>query len=350
MKFVIMFGAVIIATLMGLLPKPEKNKSFLWKISASVLLLFALVFTLLPPVAGNVSSIALLTKGYYDNLDINLKIMQNSEEFDENNSKWFIKYDNEGKPVTNKILLNSKDDINKLKTADNFILNISYDIDNKQIILNEIKGESPSIIYPFVPNLEEKIRILNLHVPMAWISVIAYLLGMIYSIRFLRTKNFDYDDKSSVAAALGTMFAILATVTGMLWAKYNWGSYWNWDPRQTSILILILIYTAYFALRSSIDNDESKARLSAVYSIIAFVTVPFLIFVLPRLSGGLHPGSADDVNAGPIVSQQQSALDSIMVYSFGLSLLSFTLMFFWMFNIQIRYKLLNRKSLTNQKD
>jgi heme exporter protein C len=250
--------------------------------------------------------------------------------------------------VTDKIVVKSENLPEEFNKHDFFILNVSYDKEINSLVYIETIKKNPKVIYPFVPSLEERIKILNLHVPMAWVSVIAFLIGMIYSVRFLKTKDFDFDDKAVVSAALGTLFAILATVTGMLWAKYNWGSYWNWDPRQTSILILILIYAAYFALRSAIDNEESKARLSSVYSIIAFVTVPFLIFILPRMSGGLHPGSAEDVNAGPVISQQQSALDSVMVYSFGLSLLAFTLIFFWMLNIHIRYRYLKRKSLTNK--
>jgi len=144
-------------------------------------------------------------------------------------------------------------------------------------------------------------------------------------------------------ASLGTFYAVLATVTGMLWAKYNWGAYWNWDPRQTSIFILILIYAAFFALRSAIDNEERKARLSSVYSIISFVTVPFLVFVLPRLSSGLHPGSANDSSAGPLVTPQPNSLDTTLVYGFGLALFSFTIIYFWLLNVLVRYKKIDYK-------
>lgn len=348
MKFVIMFGAILIAVLMGMLPKPEKRKSMIWKLFTIITLLIAIAITLIPPISGNLSTLVLLEKGYYDKLDLDLKLVEGSAKFIDETQNWEIKFTNEHNNITDKLIVKSTNLPDEFKNNSHFILNVSYDKKANAVIYHKIKSVNPSLWYPFVPNLEERIRILNLHVPMAWISVVAYMIGMIYSIRFLRTKNFDYDDKNVVAASLGTLFAVLATVTGMLWAKYNWGSYWNWDPRQTSILILILIYAAFFALRSAIENDESRARLSSVYSIIAFITVPFLIFILPRMAGGLHPGSAEDVNAGPVISQQQSALDSLMVYSFGLSLLSFTLMFFWMFNIQIRYKILRRKSLTNK--
>jgi heme exporter protein C len=89
------------------------------------------------------------------------------------------------------------------------------------------------------------------------------------------------------------LFSILATVSGSIFAKLVWGSFWNWDPRETSILILLLIYGAYFALRSAIDDSERRQQLAAVYALFAFVTAPLLTFVVPRLyENSLHPNCA----------------------------------------------------------
>ncbi len=187
---------------------------------------------------------------------------------------------------------------------------------------------------PIIPGLEEKARIIFFHVPMAWTTVVAFIASTIYGIRFLMTKNLDYDLRSVSAAGLGTMFCILATVTGSIWAKFNWGSFWNWDPRETSIFVLLLIYGAYFALRSAVDVEEKRATLSAVYSIIAGVTVPFFIFVMPRIMTGLHPGSkGDPQGAGPVV---QFKMAPNMLLVFLSSLLGFTLLYFWMFNLKVR--------------
>jgi heme exporter protein C len=184
--------------------------------------------------------------------------------------------------------------------------------------------------FPLIKGLEENAKIIFFHVPTSWLTVIAFLMSTVYSVKYLVKKNLDDDAKSYAAAQLGIVFCILATVTGSVWAKFAWGSFWSWDPRQTSIFALLLIYGAWFALRSSIESEEKKATLSAVYSIIAFFTVPFFIFIMPRIMSGLHPGSADDTNAGPVVDFK---MNGNMQLVFFLSLTAFTILYFWMWNI-----------------
>jgi heme exporter protein C len=187
---------------------------------------------------------------------------------------------------------------------------------------------------PVIPGLEEKARLIFFHVPAAWLSVIAFLTGMVFSIRYLRKREPLDDLRSSAAAGLGFLFCLLATFTGAIWAKFNWGSFWNWDPRETSIFVLLLIYGAYFSLRSAVDNQEKRSTLSAVYSILAAVTVPFFIFVLPRITAGLHPGSKGDPDgAGPVVQFQMSPNMRVIFFT---SLLAFTLLFIWMFQLRVR--------------
>jgi heme exporter protein C len=153
---------------------------------------------------------------------------------------------------------------------------------------------------------------------------------MINSVQYLRKKDLVYDIRSQSAAEVGFLFTILATITGSLWAKFNWGSYWNWDPRETSIFILLLIYGAYFSLRSAIDNYEQKAKLASVYAIIAFVTVPFFIFIMPRIVESLHP--ADTI----VDSRGKITMNPVMLSIFLFSLFSFTLLYFWILNVKIR--------------
>lgn len=194
--------------------------------------------------------------------------------------------------------------------------------------------------FPLIPELAEKANILFFHVPTAWLSVIAFFVAMVYSIKYLRTRNLNDDIKSYAAIQLGLVFCVLATITGSVWAKFSWGSFWSWDPRETSIFVLLLIYGALLALRSAVEEPDKRARLFSVYAIIAFLTVPFFIFIMPRIMTGLHPGSADDVNAGPVIDFQMTTTMTVLFY---LSLTGFTMLFFWMWNLGYRSHIIKDK-------
>lgn len=203
--------------------------------------------------------------------------------------------------------------------------------------------------FPIIPGLEDKARIIFFHVPTAWLTVLTYLMAMYFGIKYLRRKDIYDDIKSVSAAALGMMFCILATLTGSIWAKFTWGSFWHWDPRETSIFILLLIYGAYFALRSALDNEEKRARLSAIYSILAFLSTPFFIFIMPRLMIGLHPGSLEidpatgqvRASANPVIKFQMAANMRVV---FFVSLAAFTILYFWLWNLTHRILKLDYKS------
>lgn len=146
------------------------------------------------------------------------------------------------------------------------------------------------LVLPGYEGLGNAGRIMVLHVPTAWVSVLAFAVSAFYSGMYLWRRRPADDDRALAAAESGLLFTILATITGMIFSQVVWGIFWNWDPRQTSIFVLLLIYAALFALRSAVENDEQRRRLSSVYSLFAFVTVPFLVFVAPRLSDStLHP-------------------------------------------------------------
>jgi heme exporter protein C len=183
-------------------------------------------------------------------------------------------------------------------------------------------------------------RILFFHVPMAWVSFLAFLLAGVQSLRYLyggRDRRFDRS--AAAAVQLGLAFGVLATVTGAIWAKVMWGAYWNWDPRQTSILVALLFYAAYLALRAAIEDGETRARLAAAYAVIGLVVAPFLYFVMPRLAEfTLHPEPV--INAAAKVDMDSKMLQVLMA-----SLAGFTALFFWMHNLHCRIQALaERKS------
>ncbi len=181
---------------------------------------------------------------------------------------------------------------------------------------------------PLAKGLKEYTRVLYFHVPMAWITVIAFLMSALFSILYLKKRLPLYDLYAEATNQLGIVFAVLATITGSIWAKASWGSFWNWDPRETSIFILLLIYAAYFALRSAIEEDEKKAALSAVYSILAFVTVPFFIFIVPRIYDSLHPD--------PVINEEGKIhMGSRILTVFLSSIAGFTALYFWLFKLKI---------------
>jgi heme exporter protein C len=149
------------------------------------------------------------------------------------------------------------------------------------------------LIIPQYAGLGDAGRIIIMHVPTAWVTSLAFTVSAIYSALFLWRRNPSSDSFAVAAAEVGLVFCILATVTGSIFAQIVWGVFWNWDPRETSILVLLLIYAAYFALRSAIDEPERRRRLSAVYNLFAAVTMPFLLFVAPRVAEStLHPNCA----------------------------------------------------------
>lgn len=183
-------------------------------------------------------------------------------------------------------------------------------------------------------------RIVFFHVPTAWVATLAFLISCVSSVLYLARRRAADDLRAATSATLGLLFAILATVTGSIFAKVEWGAYWNWDPRQTSITLLLLIYAAYLALRVAVVDPERRATLSSAYAILAFVTVPFLVFVVPRVYWSLHP----DVIANP---EPSNRLDSAHLRVLLASVVCFTGLFAWLLAIETR---LERLKAERQED
>jgi heme exporter protein C len=174
-------------------------------------------------------------------------------------------------------------------------------------------------------------RIIFFHVPMAMASAVGFLVAMIHAVRYLATREPLADVKSETAAELGLLFCVLATVTGSLFAKIMWNSYWHWDPKETSILILLLIYGAYFGLRMAVEDADRRASLAAVYAILAFFAVPFLMWIVPRMPAfqSLHP---QDV----LTSREGLSTDyRIVLYS---SFAGFCGLLAWLYDLQVRVR------------
>lgn len=144
---------------------------------------------------------------------------------------------------------------------------------------------------PELPILEQSIRNLYYHVPMWFSMVLLLLASAIQAVSVLRGKGLESDAKSNIFATVGMLYGSIGIVTGMIWAKNTWGAYWVSDPKLNSAAIGMLMYSAYFVLRGSFEDEEKKARYAAIYNLFCFPVFVVLIFVIPRLTDSLHPGN-----------------------------------------------------------
>ena len=188
------------------------------------------------------------------------------------------------------------------------------------VILTVMVAGAVFFVVPPAEGLGNLVRIAFLHIPAAWLSVIAFFMSAWWAAAYLRRGNMRDDARSFSSARLGFVFTLLATVSGAVFSKLTWGAYWNWDPRQTTILVLLLIYGAYLTLRAAMEEYNRRARVSAVYSLFSFLTVPFLVFIVPRLFFSLHPtpvlnGSGSvDMDPVMLVTLFAAAADATLIY------------------------------------
>ncbi len=186
--------------------------------------------------------------------------------------------------------------------------------------------------------LYETIRNLYYHVPIWFAMLFMMTVSLFYSIKALQTNSIQNDLKAYDAAIVGFFFSLPGITTGSLWAKYTWGTWWTFqDPKLNGVAITILIYLAYFILRSSVDDEQKRARISAVYNVFAFVMMNVFIMILPRLTDSLHPGNGGNPAFG------KYDLDDNMRMIFYPAVVGWILFSFWLFEIKNRISILNNK-------
>ena len=190
---------------------------------------------------------------------------------------------------------------------------------------------------PRLAIVNETIRALYFHVPMWFAMVVLFLLSTVYSVRYLRNPSFENDCFSVEFANTGLIFGLLGIFTGMIWANYTWGSPWHGDPKQNGAAIALLVYLAYFVLRGSVENEEQRARLSAVYNIFAFAAMIPLIFIIPRMQDSMHPGSGGNPGFN------MYDLDSKMRMVFYPACIGWILLGGWIATVRIRIRMAEEK-------
>ncbi len=197
------------------------------------------------------------------------------------------------------------------------------------------------IAIPELPILEQSIRNLFFHVPM-WFTMIALMLSStIFGIYYLVKEDIVYDVKSYNIAVVGFVFGLMGLATGMVWAKVTWGAWWVFqEVKLNAAGAGVLIYAAYFILRGSLEEEEKRARFSAVYNVFAFVLFYVFIMVIPRLDvNSLHPGNGGNPGFNSY------DLDNNLRKLFYPAVIGFILLGGWISQLFIRIELIKRKKI-----
>jgi heme exporter protein C len=194
---------------------------------------------------------------------------------------------------------------------------------------------------PKLPILNETIRNLYFHVTM-WFAMIFVLGGsVVYSLMYLSKSRIEDDIRAEVMANIGILFGVLGLITGSFWAKFTWGDWWANDPKLNGAAISMLIYLAYIVLRNSLDEEQKRARVAAVYNIFAFVLLVVFLLVYPRMNkvDSLHPGNGGNPAFGAY------DLDKNMRIVFYPAVLGWIFMGIWFANISYRAAILKYNQL-----
>lgn len=166
-------------------------------------------------------------------------------------------------------------------------------------------------------------KVFYFHVAAGWVGMLSFMVAAFAGVAYLRASHHKWDIVGLAAVEIGMVFAFINIVTGSIWARPIWNTWWTWDPRLTTATIMMLIYAAYFMLRSGIEDPDRRARFSAVYTIIGFLSVP-LTFFSARLFRTIHP-----IVIGTNQPGAEGAFDMTgrMLATFLFGLLTFTFIF-----------------------
>jgi heme exporter protein C len=169
-------------------------------------------------------------------------------------------------------------------------------------------------------------RIFYVHVPSAWVSMLAFGVVFVASIIVLAKRSAKADRFAEAGASVGVLFTTVVLVTGMMWGHAVWGVYWTWDPRLTSYLVLWLMYLAYIALRAYVPDPQRKARFSAVVAIIAFLDVP-IVYLSTVWFRTVHPRV--------FTENGDNGLPPAMLVALMFGLFTFTLVFAYLVKLRL---------------
>jgi heme exporter protein C len=171
----------------------------------------------------------------------------------------------------------------------------------------------------------ESYRIIFIHVPAAWMSMLIYLVMAAYAIIGLAWKVRLADMMASALAPTGAMFTFLALWTGALWGKPTWGTYWVWDARLTSELILLFLYIGFMSLQSAIDDPRRAARASGLLAVVGVINLPIIYFSV-KWWNTLHQGASVSPTMAPKMAAIMLNTMLVMVFAFWMYTIAVVLM------------------------
>jgi heme exporter protein C len=184
----------------------------------------------------------------------------------------------------------------------------------------------------------DTVKIMFIHVPAAWTAMMAYGLLALASLFALVNRHPLADVAAKTAAPLGAVFTALALITGSLWGRPMWGTYWVWDARLTSFLILLFLYLGYIALRNAIEDETRSARAGAILALVGIVNLPIIEFSVEWWPT-LHQGESIVRMGGPLIA-------GVFLWPLGLMGLGYTLLFFTLWMVRMRTEVLERRART----
>ncbi|WP_303853301.1 heme ABC transporter permease [Bartonella apis] len=185
------------------------------------------------------------------------------------------------------------------------------------------------------------VRIMYLHVPFAWLSMCCYTLMSVSALGTLVWRHPLADVSLKSAAPIGATFTALALITGSLWGRPTWGTWWEWDARLTSVLVLFLIYLAIIALSRAFDDATKGAKAAAILTLVGFINIPIIKFSVEWWNTLHQPAS--------ILRKGGSAIDGAMLWPLFTMAIGFTLAFFALYLASMRTEITRRRVETMQR-
>ncbi len=190
---------------------------------------------------------------------------------------------------------------------------------------------------PELPILHETIRNVYFHVPMWFAMITLYAISVFYSVKYLNQGKAEFDIIAVEAVNTGIIFCFLGLLTGMQWANITWGEPWPNDPKLNGSAIATLMYLAYLVLRNALEEEQKRAKISAVYNIFAFPIMIVLLYILPKLTDSLHPGSGGNSTFSDL------DMDNYMRPVFYTAVIGWILIGIWICTLRYRIRLIENK-------